>query len=97
MDREISFLRDILLHPRMDFDEQKNVSCHRVTCNNCARYFSFFFFPTFQDTSNFTNFEIILRSKDCVKIDFQILEEVEIFLEAIFFKKINLIARFLDF
>ena len=56
-----------------------------------------FFFPTFQDTSNFTNFEIILRSKDCVKIDFQILEEVEIFLEAIFFKKINLIARFLDF
>lgn len=26
MDREISFLRDILLHPRMDFDERKNES-----------------------------------------------------------------------
>lgn len=55
MDREISFLRDILLHPRMDFDERKNEST--IVCNNCARYFSFFF-STFQDTSNFTNFEI---------------------------------------
>lgn len=84
MDREISFLRDILLHPRMDFDERKNEST--IVSNNCARYFSFFF-STFQDTSNFTNFEIILRSKDCVKIDFQILEEVEIFLEAIYFSR----------
>lgn len=57
MDREISFLRDILLHPRMDFDERKNEST--IVSNNCARYFSFFF-STFQDTSNFTNFEIIL-------------------------------------
>lgn len=41
MDREISFLRDILLHPRMDFDERKNEST--IVSNNCARYFSFFF------------------------------------------------------
>lgn len=85
MDREISFLRDILLHPRMDFDERKNEST--IVSNNCARYFSFFFFY-FSRYKQFYEFrDIILRSKDCVKIDFQILEEVEIFLEAIYFSR----------
>lgn len=82
MDREISFLRDILLHSWLDFDERKNESLVIIVLD-----IFLFFFSTFQDTSNFTNFEIILRSKDCVKIDFQILEKVEIFLEAIYFSR----------
>lgn len=54
MDREISFLRDILLHSWLDFDERKNESLVIIVLD-----IFLFFFPTFQDT-NFTNFEIIL-------------------------------------
>lgn len=44
MDREISFLRDILLHPRMDFDEQKNESLVTIVLD----IFLFFFFLLFK-------------------------------------------------
>lgn len=45
----------------------------------------FFYFSRYKQFYEFRDNSV--RSKDCVKIDFQILEEVEIFLEAIYFSR----------
>lgn len=44
MDREISFLRDILLHSWLDFDERKNESLVIIVLD----IFLFFFFLLFK-------------------------------------------------
>lgn len=82
MDREISFLRDILLHSWLDFDERKNESLVIIVLDI---FLFFFYFSRYKQFYEFRDNSV--RSKDCVKIDFQILEKVEIFLEAIYFSR----------
>lgn len=93
MDREISFLRDILLHSWLDFDERKNESLVIIVLDIFLFFFLLFKIQAILRISRYNSAKQRLRENRFPNSG----EGRNISRSDLFFKKINLIARFLDF